>query len=315
MRALAAGFDRIAARPYLILPPFALDLFLWLGPRIRLTEVFAFLASRLTAPIDAGPDLIDQLALVRETLSGLAVQFNLLSAASTFPLGIPSLMSATMPAETPLGPPTAFEVTEPLLLLLAWAGLTVVGLSMATVYHRALARAASPSDASGGLPRLWTTILAMAAAAYLGIGLILFVSVLAASVVSLITPFLGTGVAFLGFTVLFWLGVYLIFTPHGVVRYRLGLVRAMRESVAIVRTSFFPTIGFLTATVAISWISGLVWEMPRPESWFSLLAVLGHAFVSATLLTASYVFYVGRRQALLAPVEGNAMDRRDPRGT
>jgi len=33
LASLAAGFDRIAARPALILPPLLLDLFLWLGPR------------------------------------------------------------------------------------------------------------------------------------------------------------------------------------------------------------------------------------------------------------------------------------------
>ena len=34
-----------------------------------------------------------------------------------------------------------------------------------------------------------------------------------------------------------------------------------------------------------------VWAMPAEDSWFCLLAVLGHAFVSATLIAASYTFY------------------------
>lgn len=313
-RALLGGFDRIAARPFLILPPLLLDLFLWLGPQIRLTALFAFLASRLWPPTDASADLVEQLALVREMLSGFGAQFNLISSASTFPIGVPSLMAATMPVATPVGAPSVLEVSEPLTILAAWLGLTVFGLTLALLYHGALARVAAPNAAGGGFTRPWMTILAMAAAAYLGVGVILLASLLAASLVSLITPFLGTGVAFLGFTVLFWLGVYLAFTPHGVVRYRLGLLPAMRESVTIVRTSFFPTIGFLAVVVLISWLSGMVWQMPQPESWFSLLAVLGHAFVSAMLLTASYVFYVGRRQALLAPGGGSGMDRRDLRG-
>jgi hypothetical protein len=47
--------------------------------------------------------------------------------------------------------------------------------------------------------------------------------------------------------------------------------------------------------ILVSWLTDLVWQLPQAESWFSALAVLGHAFVSATVLVASYVFYVGRR--------------------
>jgi hypothetical protein len=109
-----------------------------------------------------------------------------------------------------------------------------------------------------------------------------------------------TGVAFLGFTLLFWLAVYLAFTPHGLVRYGLGLFRAMRESVDIVRTNFFSTVTFLTAAVLLSWLTGYVWDLPASDSWFEILAIVGHAFVSAMLLVASYIFYIGRREALLA---------------
>ena len=70
---------------------------------------------------------------------------------------------------------------------------------------------------------------------------------------------------------------------------------------------------------SLSWVTNLVWELPPGISWFGALAVLGHAFISAMLLVASYVFYVGRREALvaqpLAPVQDEkAVDGRDARG-
>jgi hypothetical protein len=160
----------------------------------------------------------------------------------------------------------------------------------------------------------------MAAVTYLGMGIIILVSLMAASLVTLITPFLGTGVAFLGFTFLFWLAVYLIFTPHGLVRYRLGLLSSMRESVRIVRRDFFTVVALLATLAILSWATGLVWELPSADSWFSVLAVLGHAFISAMLLIASYVFYVGRREALVAAdrpapaPDESAVNRRDARG-
>ena len=136
-------------------------------------------------------------------------------------------------------------VSDPVTVLLVWLALTVVGLGLASIYHAAVAKAASPTSPMARPLALWPKVLGMAAVTYLGIGIIVGVSLMAASVVTLITPFLGTGVAFLGFTILFWLVVYLIFTPHGLVRYRLGLVSSMRESVRIVRGDFFTVVGLL----------------------------------------------------------------------
>ncbi len=316
---LASGFDRIASRPYLILPPLLLDLFLWFGPRLNLATVFNAVAASLFAPASAPPELAQQVTLAKEMIETLGTEFNLFSALSTFPIGVPSLMATTMPVTSPEGVPATIPLTNPVTILLTWLGLTVVGLGMAAFYHVVLSRAAAPAAPVGRDLTLWPRVLAMAGVAFLGIGAIVLISLLAASLVALITPFLGTGVAFLGFTLLFWLFVYLIFTPHGLVRYRLGLSRAMRESVRIVRSSFFATVGFLTTILLVSWLTDLVWQLPQAASWFSALAVLGHAFVSAMLLVASYIFYVGRREAMLAtehpaPADQPALDRRDPRG-
>lgn len=317
---LASGFDRVASRPYLILPPLVLDLFLWLGPRLNLAAIFNALAATLSAPAAGPPELSAQVAMAKDLLGTLGSQFNLFSALSAFPIAVPSLMATTMPAGSPLGSPEIIQLSDPMTILLSWLGLTVVGLGMATLYHVGLAYAASPAAAAGRDPSLWLRVLAMAALTYLGLAVIVIASLLAASLVTLVTPFLGTGVAFLGFTILFWLAVYLIFTPHGLVRYRLGLLRAMQESVSIVRRSFFSTVGFLTTVVLVSWLTNLVWELPPAESWFGALAALGHAFISAMVLVASYIFYVGRREAMLAAgrpapaAEEAAMDRRDARG-
>lgn len=297
-----------------------LDLFLWLGPRLSMAGFIRRLAATLTAPAVTRPELADQAALAREALVGLGERFNLFSALSTFPVGIPSLMAAVMPEGSPLGPPGVVPLTGPAEIGMIWFGLTVAGLLAAAAYHMAVARVASPGAESGAGWAVAVRLLAMAGLAYAVLFVVASGSVLAAMVANLITPFLATGVFYLGFTILFWLGVYLVFTPHGLVRYRLGLLRAARESVRIVRRDFFPVVGFLAVIVLLSWISGLVWELPPADSWFSALAILGHAFVSGMLLAATYVFYIGRREAMLAadrpaPVAGEtSIDRRDARG-
>jgi len=212
------------------------------------------------------------------------------------------------------------HLSEPGSILLTWLGLTVVGLGMAALYHLGLARAAAPAAPRAPLLSLWLRVMTMAGLTYLGLGAIGLASLVAASLVTLITPFLGTGVAFLGFSFLFWIAVYLVFTPHGLVRNQLDVARAMRESVRLVRRNFFATVAFLTTVVLISWLTNLIWELPRPDSWFGALAVIGHAFVSAMLIAASYIFYVGRREAMLAAERpapaagGSTLDPRDARG-
>jgi hypothetical protein len=319
VRTLATAFDHVAARPYLILPALVLDLFLWFGPRLNLSAVFSAFAAALTAPPSGPPEVAEQIALAKELLTTFGARFNLFSALSTFPVGVPSMMASTLPMTTPAGDPRTIPLSDPATIALIWFVLTVAGLGLATVYHAAVARAAGPSSPAPRPWTLWGKVLVMSAAAYLGLGVIIGVSLMAAALVTLITPFLGTGVAFLGFSLLFWLAVYLVFTPHGLVGYRLGLLPSMRESVRIVRRDFFTVVGLLSTLVIVSWLAGRVWELPPADSWFSLLAVVGHAFVSALVLLASYVFYVGRREAFAAEQAApdaaeSAVDRRDARG-
>lgn len=320
MRVLASGFDRVAARPYLILPALVLDLFLWLGPRLQLQDLFDMLAATLRTPVGASADLANQISLVQESLVAVGHRFNLFSGLATFPIGLPSLIASTMPAMSPLGEPTVIAVTDPAAIAGIWLSLTVLGLGVAALYHGAVSAAAAPDAPSPVGWIVWLRVLGMAGLAYLALVVVGFASLVGASIVSLIIPFLGPGVAFLGFTILFWVAVYLSFTPHGLVRNGLGLVRAMRESVELVRKNLLSTVGLLTLLLLISWIGGYVWELPPSDSWFTSLAIVGHAFVSATLLAASYIFYVGRRETMLAVAQPTStdkvpVDRRNARGT
>ena len=90
------------------------------------------------------------------------------------------------------------------------------------------------------------------------------------------------------------------FTPHGIVRYKLGVGRALVESAAVVRLSLMGTMGFLALAFIINWITLQVWILPPEDSWFALLSILGHAFVSSMLWLASYIYYQGRRDFILS---------------
>ncbi len=294
---LSAGFDGVASRPFLIVPPLVLDLFLWLGPHLGIARLIDSLAE---PALEAGGLVGEQASLLRQAVESVGESFNLLSALSTIPLGIPSLMAGRMPLENPLGLITKVDVADPGRVLLIWISLSGIGLVLGAFYQYWIAGAIAP-DAELGPG--W-----MAALRMLGFGFLMFIGALVAGVTvliaialaSLILPLLGTGVFFLGFALLFWVAVYLIFTPHGIIRYNQGVIRSMFESFILVRWNLLPTVGYLGLAFGGYWLLNLIWDLPSTASWFSLLAVAGHAFVATTLLAGSYAFYQGRREWLVA---------------
>jgi hypothetical protein len=299
LASLAKGFDRVAARPVLILPPLVLDLFLWLGPRLGIAPFVRATASSLTAPPGADALVQQQIASMQEIFNQLAVRLNLLRSLSSLPVGIPSVMAGQMPLNAPLKIGPQIELSEPVAILGLWMLITVVGLGLGTWYHRMLAASVAHDTDLTPLAMGWLKMVLAAVIGYVGLVLGTAAIFVLGWAAGWILPLLGVGVSFVAFSLFFWLVVYLVFTPHGIVRYRMGLFSAMTESVLLVRWNFLPTVGFLTLAVAISWLTGWVWSLPQPGSWISSLSILGHAFVSAMLLVSSYVFYQGRREWLI----------------
>jgi hypothetical protein len=93
--------------------------------------------------------------------------------------------------------------------------------------------------------------------------------------------------------VLLWILIPLIFSPHGIFAARQNVVRAMLISTRMVRL-LFPGVGlFLLAALILAQGMGYLWRIPPETSWLSVAAVLGNAFVSTSLLAASFVYYRG----------------------
>jgi hypothetical protein len=292
---LARGFERIAGQPALILPPLVLDALLWLGPRLGIQSLFQQAAASLVAPPTVDASVQEGARLLRDALLEAGSRFNLLSLLSTFPVGVPSLMASSMPEASPLGTPMTSQLSDIGVILSLWLALSVVGFGIGAAFHRLIARPIPTSEHPRSAWGLWLRIVALAGLFDAGLLVVGTGALAAASVVSLILPLLGVGVLFIGFSLAFWGAIYLVFTPHGMVRHHLGLREAMRESVDLVRWNLVGTTGLLAVLLAVDRLAGLVWLMPDPASWFAGLAVLGHAFVTAMLVAASYAFYSGRR--------------------
>lgn len=302
LSALATGFDRIAAKPYLILPPLILDMFLWFGPHLTIPSIIHEATSILVLPSGADPAQLAQVEVLQDMMAIFGERFNLFASLSNLPegmpfnllfaifgslmVGMPSLMAARKPIFTPIGTASTIELSNPSSALAIWLGLGVIGLGVGALYHRLLARQIAPK-ARFSTPWLsWGRLLVLAVLVYVGAFSLFRVTFAVASY---------SGIILFGLPILYIAAVYLVFTPHGIIRYGHGIVRALRESVVLVRWNFLGTVGFLTTAFIIMWLSTTqVWVLPGEDSWFSILALLGHSFISTTLLVASYAYYQSR---------------------
>ena len=306
LSALLTGFDRIAAKPLLILPPVLLDLFLWFGPHLTVPSLLHAAAAGLTIQAGTDPGMTEQLVLFRETLNLLGERYNLLTSFSTLPggmpfnflfalltsvsVGIPSLVAGRMPVLTPLGPASQMEILDPMFVLLIWFTMALAGIGAGVIFHRLLVKQTDPEAVFDHLWRDWMKLVFLAIGGYLLTVVILTVGMLIAGI---------NGLTYIALPVLFVAGVYIAFTPHGIIRYRLGIWSAIKQSIRVVRFNFFGSTGYLLTAFLIMWVSTYqVWSLAQEDSWIFALAIMGHAFIATMLIAGSYVFFQGRKEWL-----------------
>jgi hypothetical protein len=109
----------------------------------------------------------------------------------------------------------------------------------------------------------------------------------------LISASVGQFLVLVAMFVLLWLAIPLIFAPHGIFVLNQKAYPSMMLSIRMVRY-FLPGAGmFIMTSVLISEGLNMLWSIPDPTSWFTLIGIFGHAFVVTALLAASFIYYRG----------------------
>jgi len=217
--------------------------------------------------------------------------FNFLFALLTsVSVGIPSLVAGRMPVLTPLGPASQLEILDPMFVLLIWFALALAGIGAGVIFHRLVAKQTDPEAEFDHLWRDWMKLVFLAIGGYLLTVVILTTGMLVAGI---------NGLTYIALPLLFVAGVYVAFTPHGIIRYRLGIWSAIKQSIRVVRFNFFGSTGYLLTAFLIMWVSTYkVWSLAQEDSWIFALAIIGHAFIATMLIAGSYAFFQGRRDWL-----------------
>jgi hypothetical protein len=88
----------------------------------------------------------------------------------------------------------------------------------------------------------------------------------------------------------------------------------MLESVFFVRMNFVSTVVFLFSVCGVTLLfRRYIWGLPQNESWLMILAIFGHAFIAATFLVASYIFYQERREWMVAFMTSSVSTAGEPK--
>jgi hypothetical protein len=290
LASLMAGFDSVANHISVILPPVLLDLFLWLGPHLRLKEFLQPLIDRLPSLASAFPSNFPDLATVQTTWTGIANQFNLFVILRTFPVGTTSLLSFEMSVQNPLGGSVSLDAGS-FIGILGWAIILVfLGWIIGALYYYWVSKVALKPEVRS----LWKALKQAVYLSLIWMGLLFFFGVPALLVVSVLTaisPVLGQVVLFAGALILVWLLMPIFFSVHGIFTLQLDALRAIMNSLHMVRFTLPNTGLFLLMFVVLNQGLNFLWNTPAQDSWWTLVGITGHAFVSTALLAASFVYY------------------------
>ena len=294
MKSLMAGFDAISNHIGLIFFTVSLDMFLWFGPHLRLAELFEVaLGHPVGLPEASSPQVMDRLRIIVQ-------DFNLFSVLRSFPIGVPSLMATRAPGINPMGMPVFWEVRSLGAAFGFWLLFSVIGAVVGALYFTAVAQAALDRDVrwkSVFSRWSWTsgqTLLLMV------FWMVLFFTAFTLFGCALSFLMLGSGVgleqlsiiALLVFVgVMMWVLIPLFFSPHGLFVARNKMWASVKKGAHLTRMTFPTTLLLFISIFVISEGLRLLWNIPEVDSWWSIVGIVGHAFVTTSLLAASFIYY------------------------
>jgi hypothetical protein len=295
---LLSGFDAISNHVGLILFPVALDLFLWLGPRVRLSTLLGNLLDDLSA-MQSLPTTSDDARLLQvagEYWSEIAARANLFATLRSYPVGVSSLVAGSPPLQTPLGIPSGWEMSSFLAVLGLWFAFNLLGIAVGALYFSAVSQAALHGKVDWKVtlsqwPRTSLQVFLLTVLWALILVVVAIPGSCMVSLISLVGLSLGQFAVYLVGGLALWVLFPIVFSPHGIFyKQRLAWV-SVRDSVRITRLTAPQTVLLFVIILLINEGLGFLWRIPGETSWLMLVGVIGHAFIATGLLAASFIYY------------------------
>jgi len=303
IEALTAGFNTITRRLWLILIPAALDVYLWLGPKISIARLVRRLDPLLTpeATMKLSESDAYNLAMSREAFIEMGENFNLFSLLSNTFLGLPNLIVIGSSNLSPNQP--TMEVANGWIGLGLVVAFVLVSVVIACFYLVMIAQVVR--DGKVNLENMSRRVLSVSGRIVaLGIImlLIMLVLILPISIFLTLVAFVSQGFAIMllgAFSLMVFWGsiivmVYLFYFIDDLVINENGLLQSVWNSMIMVRRNLWPTLGIILLTNVLGAGLMLIWQRLVFASWGMVIAILGNAFVGSGLVAAVMIFYMDR---------------------
>jgi hypothetical protein len=298
-RAIIGGFDLTAKHLWLLIVPVLLDLFFWLGPRLH----FQTLIEQLVASLPQEPELLDLAAPLLEA----APRANLFTVLSVPFVGVPTLMATLSPETLPVIPGT-LDVGSWWAWIALLAGFMILGLLFTAVFYVMITAVVSPGTDGpdwrswpGRIGTAWKRLLVLALF-FVAISMVVYVPIsVIGGLIFVFFPPLGTLILLIAPFMLIWAVIYLSMAPQIITLYDQPALRAARESMRFVQKNLLAVLLLLLLILLLGTVVDWLLILAENGTWFTLINILGHAFVSTALVTALFVFYRDRSTLLGAP--------------
>ncbi|RLD06122.1 MAG: hypothetical protein DRI65_07415 [Chloroflexota bacterium] len=232
----------------------------------------------------------------QEIWTAAAQRINLLIGLRSLPVGIFSLFTGILPVENPLGSPIFWDIsslgTAGLIVLIAFS----LGIFLGGLFFSAVRQAALYDDLN------WRTIfqdwprVSLQSGILSLIWIIFFMAILvvgscAATGITLFSVSLGQMVIILFGIISFWLIFPLIFSPHGIYSKGQKAWKSILSSIRLTNLTFLKTSLFILLVLLLNQGLNMLWQVPPENSWLMLISIIGHAFLTTGMLSASFVYY------------------------
>ncbi|HDN04331.1 MAG TPA: hypothetical protein ENF27_00140 [Chloroflexi bacterium] len=297
LKSIRNGFDAITKHLILLLFPVGLDLVLWFGPHLQIKSLIEGLITSMNDVPELMPaDFGEVMEAGQEIWTAAAQRINLLIGLRSLPVGIFSLFTGILPVENPLGSPIFWDIsslgTAGLIVLIAFS----LGIFLGGLFFSAVRQAALYDDLN------WRTIfqdwprVSLQSGILSLIWIIFFMAILvvgscAATGITLFSVSLGQMVIILFGIISFWLIFPLIFSPHGIYSKGQKAWKSILSSIRLTNLTFLKTSLFILLVLLLNQGLNMLWQVPPENSWLMLISIIGHAFLTTGMLSASFVYY------------------------
>lgn len=295
---LQAGFNIVSSRVVLILVPLALDVFVWLGPRLSLGTWFASVYHAwldLFRQYGNSPTAYSFYSTNASQIIEAAGNFNWLGWVRTLPIGVPALMldlQQELLTQTPLGMKDVIQLPSFISITGSFGLLTLIGWLAGGWYFRLVA-GASLGEAEAGISvlRAFVQTVILSVIWIIGLFILVLPVLFLISLLAAVNILLAQVAFFIIIFFLFWLIVPLFFMPHGIFVYKQNALISILNSLRMSRFTL-PTSSMFVFSEFLLWLGlGYLWRVPAGDSWLKLVGLAGYAFISTMLLSASFVYY------------------------